>query len=505
MKKTKNIKRILVANRSEVAMRIIRTCLEMDIETVSLFSTDDQDLPHAKEAHYSYCLGEGKLSDTYLNQDLILEVAKKFNVCAIHPGYGLLSENATFCEKVTKAGMIFIGPRSETIKMMGEKLRPKIQLASIGIPVIPGYQGEDQSEDLLKKKAKEIGFPILIKASFGGGGKGIRIVHEEKDFQDSLMSVKREAEASFGNGEVLIEKFIESPRHIEVQVLSDSHGNHFHLFERECSIQRRYQKIIEEAPSCFLDEKLRKKLCDTAIKITKHINYLGAGTIEFIFDQKGNFYFLEMNTRLQVEHAVTEMITGLDIVKCQVQVAQGEKISWSQKDIYKNGHALEVRIYAEDPYRDFLPSTGKILELKLPQFPMTRYDSGQVAGNMITINYDPMILKVVTWGQERLVAIKKMIEVLKSLCLMGPTTNISYLVKILEHTEFQKGHLSTHFLEYFKDDFKNDEKPSAEILAQLLAAKHLFTGGTKGMSVGQEGSEGKSYDVWNEIGPWRVS
>src|SRR5690606_34183389 len=368
MDETMKIKKILVANRGEIALRVLKTAKEMGIKIVTIYAEDDKNLPHALFSDEAYSLGQGPLSETYLNKHKIIDIAKKSGADAIHPGYGFLSENAEFCSMVEKAGIIFIGPTSESIILMGDKIGSKVALEKINIPMIPGYHGDNQEISFLETKAKEIGFPVLIKASAGGGGKGMRIVQEESELRDAISGAKSEALKAFSNDKVLIEKYIVNPRHIEVQLMSDTHGNHLHFFERECSIQRRYQKVVEETPAPNLSDDLRKRICETAAEISKGINYRGAGTVEFILTPDGKFYFLEMNTRLQVEHPVTEMVTGHDLVRYQILVAEGEKLNLKQSDIKQNGHAIECRIYAEDPDNDFMPSrseerrVGKVCE-----------------------------------------------------------------------------------------------------------------------------------------------
>ncbi|MBA2405318.1 MAG: ATP-grasp domain-containing protein, partial [Bdellovibrionales bacterium] len=349
------IKKILVANRGEIALRVLKTAKEMGIKVVTVYAEDDKHLPHALFSDESYPLGSGALSETYLNKAKLIEICKRSGADAIHPGYGFLSENEEFARMVEKAGIIFIGPTPESIVLMGDKIGSKKALEKINIPLTPGYHGEDQSEDMLVKEAKKIGYPILIKASAGGGGKGMRIVHQDSELLESIRGAKSEGLKSFSNDRVLIEKYVVNPRHIEVQLMSDTHGTHLHFFERECSIQRRYQKVVEETPAPNMSQELRLKICETAVEIARGINYRGAGTVEFIMAQDGNYYFMEMNTRLQVEHPVSEMVTGADLVKCQIMVAQGDKLPYIQNEIKQKGHAIECRIYAEDPDNNFMP------------------------------------------------------------------------------------------------------------------------------------------------------
>lgn len=462
------IKKILVANRGEIALRVLKTAKEMGIKIVTIYAEDDKNLPHALFSDEAYSLGEGPLSETYLNKHKIIDIAKKSGADAIHPGYGFLSENAEFCSMVEKAGIIFIGPTSESIILMGDKIGSKVALEKINIPMIPGYHGDNQEVSFLETKAKEIGFPVLIKASAGGGGKGMRIVHEESELRDAISGAKSEALKAFSNDKVLIEKYIVNPRHIEVQLMSDIHGNHLHFFERECSIQRRYQKVVEETPAPNLSDDLRKRICETAAEISKGINYRGAGTVEFILTPDGKFYFLEMNTRLQVEHPVTEMVTGHDLVRYQILVAEGEKLNLKQSDIKQNGHAIECRIYAEDPDNDFMPSIGKIDRIGVPTLRDVRLDCGFLDGTEVGVNYDPMLAKLVVWGETRELAISKTIASLDEVLFLGVKTNRDYLKRILAHKEFIKGNTHTHFIPDHKTELEVKEF-TVDQLADLIA------------------------------------
>jgi acetyl-CoA carboxylase biotin carboxylase subunit len=463
------IKKILVANRGEIALRVLKTAKEMGIKVVTLYAEDDKNLPHALMSDEAYSLGSGTLAETYLNKDKIIAAAKSSGADAIHPGYGFLSENANFAEKVEKAGLIFIGPTAESIILMGDKIGSKKALEKMNIPMIPGYHGDDQSEDFLAKKAKEIGFPVLIKASAGGGGKGMRIVHAESELMESIRGAKSEALKAFSNDRVLIEKYVVNPRHIEVQLMSDTHGNHLHFFERECSIQRRYQKIVEETPAPNLTQELRLKICETAVRISSGINYRGAGTVEFILAPDGHFYFLEMNTRLQVEHPVTEMVTGHDLVKYQILVAQGEKLPLKQSEITQKGQAIECRIYAEDPDQNFMPSIGKIERIGTPTLRDVRLDCGFSDGSEVGVNYDPMLAKLVVWGEDRKTAITKSIQSLDEVLFLGVKTNRDYLKRILGHAHFIKGETHTHFIPDHATDLAPKDFTSDQI-ANLIAA-----------------------------------
>jgi 3-methylcrotonyl-CoA carboxylase alpha subunit len=463
------IKKILVANRGEIALRVLKTAREMGIKVVTVYAEDDKDLPHALMADESYSLGSGALADTYLNQSKLLEVANKSGADSIHPGYGFLSENAVFATAVENAGIVFIGPTPESITLMGDKIGSKIALEKYNIPMIPGYHGENQTEEYLAKEAKKIGFPVLIKASAGGGGKGMRIVHQESELLEAIRGAKSEALKSFSNENVLIEKYVVNPRHIEVQLMSDTHGSHLHFFERECSIQRRYQKIVEETPAPNLNNELRLKICETAVQISSGINYRGAGTVEFILAPDGAFYFLEMNTRLQVEHPVTEMVTGHDLVKYQILVAQGDRLPVTQKEIKQTGQSIECRIYAEDPDNNFMPSIGRIERIGVPTLRDVRLDCGFKDGSEVGVNYDPMLAKLIVWGETRELAISKFIKSLDEVLFLGVKTNRDYLKRILGHKDYISGHTHTHFIPDHKTDL-GPREPSGQELADLVAA-----------------------------------
>jgi 3-methylcrotonyl-CoA carboxylase alpha subunit len=467
------IKKILIANRGEIAIRVIKSARSLGIKTITIYADDDRELPHAWMSDVSVALGSGTLQETYLNQDKILEIARAHGADAIHPGYGFLSENAGFCEKVEKLGMKFIGPTALAIRLMGDKIGSKIEAEKYNVPMIPGYHGDKQDAAFLESEAQKIGYPVLIKASAGGGGKGMRIVHDPKEFSEALQSAKNEAKKAFSNDAVLVEKYVTNPRHIEVQVMSDEHGQHFHLFERECSIQRRYQKVIEESPAFVMKDETRQKICETAVSIARGINYRGAGTVEFVMDEQEKFYFLEMNTRLQVEHPITELVTGMDLVGLQIRVASGEKLSIKQSDIRQNGHAIECRICAEDPDNNFLPTNGKIEKIGLPTLKDVRLDCGYVDGNVVGINYDSMLAKLITWAPTRQEAITKMLHSLDEVSFAGIKSNRDYLRRILKHPEFIKGKTDTHFIKKYELDLKPQEV-SAELMAAHLAS-YLLT------------------------------
>lgn len=494
------IKKILVANRGEIALRVLKTAKEMGIKVATVHADDDKNLPHALFADETYSLGSGTLKDTYLNMQKLIDAAKKAGADAIHPGYGFLSENADFCNMVEKAGIVFIGPTPESIILMGDKIGSKKALEKNNIPMIPGYHGDDQSEDFLAKKAMEIGFPVLIKASAGGGGKGMRIVHKESELKEAISGAKSEALKAFSNDKVLIEKYVVNPRHIEVQLMSDTHGNHLHFFERECSIQRRYQKIVEETPAPNLSQELRLKICETAARIAAGINYRGAGTVEFILAPDGNFYFLEMNTRLQVEHPVTEMVTGHDLVKYQILVAQGDKLPVTQAEIKQKGQAIECRIYAEDPDNNFMPTIGKIQRIGTPTLRDVRLDCGFLDGTEVGVNYDPMLAKLIVWGETRELAISKSIQSLDDVLFLGVKTNRDYLKRILGHQDFIAGKTHTHFI----PDHKNDLEPKAfsdDEVASMIAAFSLVGKKQITTNINSTGHEFKT--PWTELTGFR--
>jgi 3-methylcrotonyl-CoA carboxylase alpha subunit len=491
------IKKILVANRGEIALRVLKTAKEMGIRVVTVYAEDDKTLPHALYADEAYSLGAGTLADTYLNKNKLVEIAKKCGADAIHPGYGFLSENAEFASLVEKAGIIFIGPTADSIILMGDKIGSKNALEKINVPMIPGYHGDNQDISHLAQKAREIGFPVLIKASAGGGGKGMRIVNEEKDLIDAISGAKSEALSSFSNDKVLVEKYVINPRHIEVQLMSDTHGNHLHFFERECSIQRRYQKVVEETPAPNLSQDLRLKICKTAAEIARGINYRGAGTVEFILAPDGHFYFLEMNTRLQVEHPVTEMVTGHDLVRYQILVAQGDALPVKQDQIKQKGHAIECRIYAEDPDNNFMPTIGTIDRIGTPTLRDVRLDCGFLDGTAVGVNYDPMLAKLVVWGENRDIAISKNIHSLDEVLFLGVKTNRDYLKRILSHKDFVAGHTHTHFIPDNKKDLEA-RKMGEQDLADLIAALS-FQDKKKGL---QESGVAR-FNPWTELTGFR--
>lgn len=440
------MKKILIANRGEIALRVMRTAKEMGISTVAVYSEVDRVSPHVLYADEAVLLGPAASSESYLLGDKIISLCKELRVDGIHPGYGFLSENATFAQKVKEAGITFIGPSPRSMELMGDKLSAKAVVKKYNIPMVPGTDEAIEDVEAAKKIAQVIGFPILIKASAGGGGKGMRIVERAEDFEEQMNLAVSEAVSAFGNGAVFIEKYVASPRHIEIQVLADKFGNVIHLFERECSIQRRHQKVIEEAPSSVLTPELRAKMGQCAVDVAKSCDYIGAGTVEFLLDENHVFYFLEMNTRLQVEHPVTEMITGIDLVKQQILVARGEKLSFSQEDLSISGHAIEVRVYAEDSKNNFLPDIGTLLTYRRPGGIGVRVDDGFEEGMEVPIYYDPMISKLITFGEDRSEAIFRMSRAVKDYEISGIQTTLEFGAFVMNHESFISGDFDTHFV-----------------------------------------------------------
>lgn len=465
------IKKVLVANRGEIAVRVMRSCREMGINSVAIFSEADRKAMHVRYADEAYCVGPASSAESYLNIDKILEVAKVSKVDAIHPGYGFLSENATFAERVADAGIIFIGPSIHAINTMGDKLTARELMIKSGVPVVPGTEENITSNQRLKEIASKIGYPVMIKASAGGGGKGMRLVRDEKDVISSYEMAKSEARSAFGNDAVYIEKYVEGPHHIEFQILADQHGNYVHLFERECSVQRRHQKVVEETPSPLMTPELREEMGKRAIDAAKSVDYVGAGTVEFLVDSNLNFYFLEMNTRLQVEHPITERVTGVDLVKAQINVANGLPLPFKQEDLRQNGHAIECRIYAEDHKNNFMPSPGVVKSISEPLGLGIRTDGYVYEGYEIPFHYDPMISKLISWAPSRLEAIERMKRALYEYKITGVKTSIPFVSKIMEADDFVKGNYDTHFIEENIDFLLSDDDCSdyCEDIALLVA------------------------------------
>jgi acetyl-CoA carboxylase biotin carboxylase subunit len=464
--------KILIANRGEIALRVMRSCREMGIKTVAVYSEADRNSPHVKYADEAVCIGPPASSKSYLDGKKIIDVAKKLNVDGIHPGYGFLSENANFATMVKEAGLIFIGPSAESMNIMGDKLSAKAAAKRYNIPMVPGTDGAIDDIEVAKKTAIEVGFPILVKASAGGGGKGMRIVERVEDFEEQMKLAVSEAISAFGNGAVFIERYVAGPRHIEIQVLGDTHGNIVYLFERECSVQRRHQKVIEEAPSSVLTPEIRKAMGECAVNVAKACDYIGAGTVEFLLDENKNFYFLEMNTRLQVEHPVTEQITGLDLVKEQINVARGEQLSFTQDDLKIKGHSIEVRVYAEDPLNNFLPDIGTLNTYKTPQGLGVRVDDGFEEGMQIPIYYDPMIAKLITFGKDREEARLRMIRAIDDYHISGVETTLPFCKFVMQHDAFITGNFDTHFVKHYfnTDSLKPVMSKEEEEIAAIAAS-----------------------------------
>lgn len=437
---------VLIANRGEIACRIIRSAQKMGLRAVAVFSEADRGAPHTELADEAICIGPGPSAQSYLLGDKIIEAAHQSGAQAVHPGYGFLSENAEFAESCEQAGLTFVGPDARSIQLMGDKAAAKRRMIEAGVPCVPGYQDADQDEATLVAAAEKISFPIMVKATAGGGGRGMRLVHEPADLVEALGNARSEAINAFGDGTLILERAVIAPRHVEIQVFADTHGNVIHLGERDCSVQRRHQKVVEEAPCPVMTPELRARMGAAAVEAARSINYRGAGTVEFLLDSEQNFYFLEMNTRLQVEHPVTEMVTGLDLVTMQFQVAAGQKLAVKQDDISLNGHAIEVRLYAEDPANDFLPSTGRIAAWHVPEADGIRVDSGVVAGQDISPFYDPMVAKVIAYGATREEARLSLIASLRKTRFFGPASNLPFLLDILERSSFAKGEATTAFI-----------------------------------------------------------
>jgi acetyl-CoA carboxylase biotin carboxylase subunit len=449
------IKKILIANRGEIAVRVIRACRDMGIKSVVVFSDVDRTAFHVRMADEAYHIGPAPSSQSYLVHERIIEAAKKSKADAIHPGYGFLAENASFAQHCIEAGIVFIGPKPETISLLGDKLAAREAAVKAGLPVVPGGQFANGDLKAALKKAEEIGYPVLIKAAAGGGGKGMRVVNSADQFEESLTRAASEAQSAFGDGRVYLEKYLPRPRHVEIQILCDQHGNAIHLGERECSIQRRHQKLIEESPSAMMTPELRAKMGNAAVNIAKQTGYIGAGTVEFMVDDRDNsFYFLEVNTRLQVEHPVTELVTGLDLVRKQILVAEGEPLQYRQEDISLKGHAIECRISAEDPEQNFMPSTGKLKNYRIPAGPGVRVDSGVVIFSEVPMYYDPLIAKLIVWGKDRSEAISRARRALEEYRVSGVMTTIGFCRVVMDNPRFIEGKLSTRFIE---EEYPNHE------------------------------------------------
>ncbi len=495
-------KKILIANRGEIACRVIRACRELGVRAVAVYSEADRAALHVARADEAYCIGPAPPLESYLNIDKLIETAKAAGCEAIHPGYGFLAENAAFADACADAGLVFVGPSGDALRLAGDKLGARRTMAAAGVPIIPGMSaGAGEAGEVLAE-ADELGYPVMVKAAGGGGGKGMRVVAGEGELVECLEAARREAKGAFGDDTVYLEKCIVRPRHVEFQILADNDGNVVHLFERECSIQRRHQKIVEESPSPALDAKLRKKMGEAACEVARAVGYTNAGTIEFLLDEGKDFYFLEVNARVQVEHPVTEWVTGVDIVKTQLALAAGEKLPFAQKDLSQRGHAVECRIYAEDPAANFLPSAGKILFLREPRGPGVRLDSGIYAGYDVPVHYDPILAKLITWGADREEARRRMVEALREYIIIGIGTTIPFLRDLVEHPAYVAGDTNTAFIADYFDGWR-EQLPEGlmERALAAAAAAELAAGPAK---VPVDGNRASAPTPWQTVGPWEV-
>jgi acetyl-CoA carboxylase biotin carboxylase subunit len=495
--------KILIANRGEIACRIIHACRELGVQSAVIYSEADTRALHVLMADEAVCVGPPAPLESYLAMDKIIAAAKEIGCDAIHPGYGFLAENHRFAQLCADEGLVFIGSHPDSIRVMGNKVEARQMMIEAGVPVIPGMQVSADDVSLFKKEAEKVGYPVLLKAAAGGGGKGMRVVNKPDDLGDALEGAQREAKSAFGDDSVYLEKFIESPRHIEFQVFGDHHGNAVHLFERECSIQRRHQKIIEETPSVALTSELRRRMGEAAIKVVKACRYSNAGTVEFLLDKGGDFYFLEMNTRIQVEHPITELVVGVDLVVEQIRVAAGQELSFRQDSLSQSGHAIECRIYAEDAANNFLPAAGKIEYLKEPTGPGIRVDSGIYSGDEVSVFYDPILSKLIVWGPDRESARKRMIKALSEYVILGVTTQTDYLRDVLRHDEFLQGRTYTNFIPTHMPDWKPADPGDDEL--RLILAGAAFADQLSSTSVAVSGDgEAVMPTPWQTVGKWEI-
>ena len=499
-----SLKKCLIANRGEIAVRIIRACRELGIGTVAIYSKVDANALHVQLADEAYLLGGASPSESYLNIDKLIEIATNAHCDCVHPGYGFLSESPNFAQTVKDAGITWVGPDPDAIKLMGVKTEARALMEEANVPLVPGFVSEDASNAPFIEASRSIGFPLMVKAAGGGGGKGIRVVYEPSELENALDSARREAKNAFGDPRVFLEKFIESARHIEVQIIADTQGNTLHLFERECSVQRRHQKIIEETPSPLLDDETRLAICEAAVKAAQAVDYVNAGTVEFIATEDGEFYFLEMNTRLQVEHPVTELVTNVDLVHLQFWVASGNPLPIAQDEINQRGHAIECRIYAEDPRNNFLPSIGTVHTFVPPQGPNIRVDSGLQSGDDVTIHYDPMIAKVITHARTRDEAIRRMHQALRDMVILGTITNRDFLLSLLENEDFIRGRIDTNYVDNHLNELLPElpELPDIALIAQAIADHRVLL--MRSASAASGSSEGDSHSPWERRDGFRV-
>ncbi|MCB9009016.1 MAG: acetyl-CoA carboxylase biotin carboxylase subunit [Ardenticatenaceae bacterium] len=494
--------KVLIANRGEIARRLILACHELGITAVAVHSDADAEAPWVKLADERYGLPGVSATDTYLNQTAILDIATHCGAEAIHPGYGFLSENAAFASACAERDIVFIGPSPQAIELMGSKAKSRELAEQAGVPIVPGVDGAGLDVAALQTAVAHIDLPILIKASAGGGGKGMRVVWADDEFAGAVQAARSEAQNSFGDSHILVEKYFTEIHHVEIQVLGDQHGKVLHLFERECSIQRRHQKIIEETPAPVIqDDGLRQRMAEAAVSLAQSVGYSSAGTVEFIVDGEGNFYFLEMNTRLQVEHPITELVTGIDIAVWQIRIAAGEPLPFSQSEIRQRGHAIECRVYAEDPAQNFLPSIGQITQYERPSGPGVRVDDGIVSGTAVSPYYDPMLAKVITWGHTRDEAIGKMVQALQQTVVLGVTTNISYLLAILQEPTFRSGQTSTNYLPEVLPNWQPGPMPDEAWLGAAIF--ELLQGRSSAGKTAVAPENGAAYDPWGETAVWR--